>query len=200
MLKEISDLKPNPLEQLSTLWSLAKNSEGEAQSLITLATANQEAVPSARIVLLKEVREKGIVFYSNYQSQKGEELSENPRATALLYWPTLDIQVRLSGDVSQLSDEDSDHYFASRDREKQIGAWASKQSRVLKNRQELEDAVAHYEEKFAGQEVPRPESWGGYLLSPSSVHFLVRRQHRLHDSFRYRLQEGGAWLIERLSP
>ncbi len=200
MFESIENLNPDPVVQTDEIWKLAI-SQGEAHhDQMVIATVNEARQPSARIVLLKEIRDFGLVFYSNYESQKGSEIEANPQISALLYWPNLDIQIRWQGHVEKLMTEESDAYFATRQRESQIGAWASQQSRVLKSRESLEDRFKHFEEKFADQPVPRPDYWGGYQLIPQSVHLLERRDHRLHDSYLYSLDKEGQWQIKRLNP
>jgi pyridoxamine 5'-phosphate oxidase len=165
----------------------------------TLATATKDGRPSARIVLLKSFSDLGFVFFTNYLSRKAKELSENPRASLLFYWPQLWRQVRIEGDVEKISAADSESYFESRPLGSKLGAWASHQSEVVENRETLEARFGELEKRF-GEEVPRPEYWGGYRLKPNSIEFWQGRDNRLHDRLRYRLQEDGAWLIERLAP
>jgi pyridoxamine 5'-phosphate oxidase len=166
---------------------------------MTLATATAAAEPSARIVLLKGLDDRGFVFYTNYDSQKGRELAENPRAALVFYWPELERQVRVSGAVSRVSREASEAYFRSRPIGHQLGAWASKQSTVVDGRAALEAALEQARARFAGKEVLLPENWGGYRLEAEMIEFWQGRPDRLHDRIRYRFS-GGAWLRERLSP
>ena len=166
---------------------------------MTLATANEDGQPSARIVLLKGFDDRGFVFYTNYHSRKGKELSENSRACLLFYWPAVARQVRIEGTVEKVTAEESDRYFSSRPLGSRIGAWASDQSQPVTNREELEKRFAEYSEKF-GEQVPRPPHWGGYRVKPSTIEFWQGRDNRLHDRLLYRLQDNGSWLIERLAP
>ncbi|MCB0210879.1 MAG: pyridoxamine 5'-phosphate oxidase [Anaerolineae bacterium] len=195
-----SMLKADPLEQFK-LWL----DEAIAANIIephamTLATATASGIPSARTVLLRGYDANGFVFYTNYDSQKGKELAENPYAALTFYWATLHRQVRISGSVSRISAIESNHYFQSRPKSSQIGAWASKQSQVLRSRAELEDEFQEFETEFQDKDVPRPPYWGGFIVSPDMLEFWQGRPSRLHDRFRYKLQGDGNWLIERLSP
>jgi pyridoxamine 5'-phosphate oxidase len=150
-------------------------------------------------VLLKSSSDLGFVFFTNYLSRKAKELSENPSASLLFYWPQLWRQVRIEGDVEKISAADSEAYFQSRPLGSKLGAWASNQSEIVENRETLEARFGELEKRY-GEEVPRPEHWGGYRLRPNSIEFWQGRDNRLHDRLRYRLQEDGAWLIERLAP
>jgi pyridoxamine 5'-phosphate oxidase len=166
---------------------------------MALATATSSARPSARIVLLHGFDERGFVFYTNYDGRKGDELEANPYAALCWYWPWLDEQVRAEGHVTQLSSEESDAYFATRPRGKQVGAWASMQSRPLASREVLMERCAEVEARFAGQPVPRPPFWGGYRLSPDRIEFWKAGEFRLHDRWAYTRDREG-WRIERLYP
>jgi pyridoxamine 5'-phosphate oxidase len=167
---------------------------------MTLATADAEGRPSARVVLLKGLDERGFVFYTNYNSRKGRELADNPNAALVFYWPDQEREVTVAGTVSPLPPAESDAYFKSRPRGSRIGAWASDQSAVVRDRVELEAKWAEFERQFPGEEVPRPSHWGGYVLAPARLEFWQGRPNRLHDRFRYTRQPEGNWLIERLSP
>jgi pyridoxamine 5'-phosphate oxidase len=166
---------------------------------MALATATADGRPSVRIVLLKGIDDDGIRFFTNYESRKGRELDENPRAAATLYWQPLYRAARLEGPVERLSAEESDAYFASRPRGAQIGAWASAQGTVLGDRAELDERVREVEERFP-DEVPRPENWGGYRLAPDAVELWQGRPDRLHDREHFLRQADGTWRAERLSP
>jgi pyridoxamine 5'-phosphate oxidase len=165
-----------------------------------LATADKEGRPSARMVLLKGVDQRGFVFYTNYDSRKGHELAENPQAALVFYWSDQERQVCVAGQISKLSPAESDAYFKSRPRGSQLGAWASEQSAVVRDRAALEEKWKQVEAQYQGQEVLRPPFWGGYLLSPTRIEFWQGRPNRLHDRFRYTRQPDKTWLIERLSP
>ena len=167
---------------------------------MTLATATPDGIPSARVVLLKDVDERGFVFYSNYESQKGRELAANPRAALVFYWPGLERQVRVGGSVEQVGREETERYFRSRPFASRIGALASYQSEVLPDRTELEERVRRLTLEHQGAEVPLPPTWGGYRLVPSSLEFWQGRPSRLHDRLRYARAADGTWTIERLSP
>ena len=166
---------------------------------MALATATPDGRPSVRIVLLKGIDEDGIRFFTNYASRKGRELDANPRAAATLYWQPLYRAARIEGPVERLSAEESDAYFASRPRGAQVGAWASAQGSVIRDRAELEARVAEIDARFP-DEVPRPEFWGGYRLRPDAAELWQGRPDRLHDREHYLLQDDGTWRAERLSP
>jgi pyridoxamine 5'-phosphate oxidase len=200
-LKSLSetDVKQDPFDQFSNWWNEAVQSKIEEVNAMTLATASAEGVPSARIVLLKEYNAKGFVFFTNYESAKGHELAENPRASLLFFWKELERQVRITGMVEKISDEENDTYFYSRPLGSRIGAIASAQSTVIDNRQELENRVLELETK-SESEIKRPAYWGGYRVKPVIVEFWQGRPSRLHDRIQYTLEESGEWKIERLSP
>jgi pyridoxamine 5'-phosphate oxidase len=165
----------------------------------TLATADAQGHPSARLVLVRGVDEQGFVFHTNYESRKGRELIVNPHAALCFHWPTLDEQIRVEGVVSRLPDSESDAYFASRPRGSQLGAWASAQSQLLESREDLEREYRQVERRFEGQPVPRPPFWGGFRLMPERVEFWYGRPDRLHDRVVYTREEAG-WTIGRLYP
>jgi pyridoxamine 5'-phosphate oxidase len=167
---------------------------------MTLATADNQGRPSARIVLLKGLDQRGFVFYTNYNSRKGRELEENPQAALVFYWPNLEREVTVAGAVARIPASESDAYFASRPRGSRIAAWASDQSQAVKDRGELEAKWQTFEHRFPAQTVPRPEHWGGYVLNPARLEFWQGRPNRLHDRFRYTRSKDGGWQLERLSP
>jgi pyridoxamine 5'-phosphate oxidase len=167
---------------------------------MTLATADKNGRPSARVVLLKGLDERGFMFYTNYDSRKSQELTENPQAALVFYWSDLERQVCIAGEVSKLPALESDAYFKSRPRGSQIAAWVSHQSDVIPDRAALETKCRQLEAQYAGQAVPRPPNWGGYVLTPNRIEFWQGRPDRLHDRFRYTRQVDGGWQIERLSP
>lgn len=164
-----------------------------------LATVDSAGRPSVRTVLLKAFDERGIVFYTNYESAKGRDLAARPYAAAVLVWPPLERQVRISGPVTRVDRTETEAYFATRPRGAQLGAWASAQSSVIASRDELDAALAAVEARFAGREVPPPPDWGGFRIGAESVEFWQGRPDRLHDRIRYRV-DGGGWVVERLAP
>jgi pyridoxamine 5'-phosphate oxidase len=167
---------------------------------MTLATVGAEGRPSARVVLLRKLDERGFCFFTNYESRKGQELAQNPWAALLFWWGRLERQVRIEGQVERLSEAESDAYYHSRPKGSRLGAWASAQSQVIANRQVLEEKLAALEAEYAHTEPPRPSFWGGYRLVPTLFEFWQGGPHRLHDRIRYLRQEDGSWQIERLSP
>jgi pyridoxamine 5'-phosphate oxidase len=188
------DLDADPVEQLRAWLEDARAAGVELPEAMTLATATRDGAPSARMVLLKDADERGLSFFTNYESRKAEELAENPRAALVLYWHALGRQVRAEGAVSRLPAAESDAYFESRPPGSRRSAAVSPQSRVIGSRGELERAANGLRD-----DVRRPPSWGGYLLVPSLWEFWQHRVDRLHDRFRYRPGERG-WIVERLAP
>ena len=166
---------------------------------VVLATTNAAGQPSARLVLLRGIDQRGFVFFTNYDSRKGRELDANPRAALCIYWPTLDEQIRIEGSITRVSAEESDAYFAGRPRGSQLGAWASQQSEVLPTRETLEERYREIERRFEGRTVDRPPFWGGYRIAPQRIEFWYGRPDRLHDRVLY-VRDGTAWRIERLYP
>ena len=167
---------------------------------MVVATVDTQGRPSGRTVLLKGVDERGFTFFTNYQSRKGQELEENPNAALVFYWPDLERQVTVAGEVTKVSREESEAYFHSRPRGSQIGAWASRQSSILQSRSELEQAEKDFETRFAGKPVPLPPHWGGYRLVPDRIEFWQGRSSRLHDRFQFVRNNDGTWSVNRLSP
>lgn len=195
-----TEVADTPFLQFGDWWQQAVESEIDEVNAMTLATASLEGVPSARIVLLKGYNEKGFVFFSNYESAKGQELAENPKASLLFFWKELERQVRITGLVEKLSAAENDEYFLSRPTGSQIGAWASPQSHVIENRSWLERRVEELNEKFKTEQLTRPPHWGGYRVKPVIIEFWQGRSSRLHDRIQYTLQDSGSWKIERLAP
>ena len=198
-LKE-SDLDPSPFKQFDRWFQQALAAGLPEPNAMTLATATPDGKPSARVVLLKGFDERGFVFFTNYESQKGRELSANPLAALVCYWVELERQVRISGRVSKVSGEESEAYFRSRPLGSQLGAWASRQSEVVAGRKILEDTLEQLTQEYETKPVPVPPNWGGYRVAPGTIEFWQGRPNRLHDRLRYTLQTNSQWLIERLSP
>lgn len=196
-LREI-DADPDPIEQFRKWFDEALAANLYEPNAMTLATATSNGRPSARVVLLKGYDERGFVFYTNYEGRKGRELEENPRCALVFYWGELERQVRIEGRASRVSEE-SNAYYRSRPRGSQLGAWASEQSRLVKDRGILEERLRELEAEYEGREIPRPPFWGGYRVEPEAIEFWQGRENRLHDRLLYRRLSGG-WEIERLSP
>ncbi|MGH3127314.1 MAG: pyridoxamine 5'-phosphate oxidase [Gaiellaceae bacterium] len=188
----------DPIAQLRAWLEEARAVVGEPH-VMTLATATPDGKPSARVVLLRDLDERGLTFFTNRTSRKGDELSANPRAAVAMHWWELGRQVRIEGGVEELEPDESAAYWATRPRGSQIAAWASPQSRPLTDRAQLDARVAEAEERFDGQDVPLPPFWGGYRLIPESIELWTHRDDRLHDRVRY-TREDGSWRSERLAP
>ena len=188
--------------QLFTVWmEEAKKSEPNDPNALSLATSNKENHPSVRMVLLKEYNKKGFVFYTNLNSQKGNELKENPKAAMCFHWKSLLRQIRIKGTVIQVNDKIADQYYSSRGYESRIGAWASKQSQELINRDELINSIKEYKIKYSDQDnVPRPNHWSGWNLSPTSIEFWLDRDSRIHERLKYTKRVSGNWTKSLLSP
>ncbi len=193
------DVDPNPFVQFRHWLDEAIRSEMIEPNAMILATASADALPSARVVLLKGFDERGFLFFTNYESRKAEELRKNPQASLLFYWGELSRQVRIEGTVEVASREESVEYFRTRPIESRIGAWASKQSSVIPGRAFLEEQVNRIKQQFPGDEVPLPPFWGGFRVKPAAFEFWQGRENRLHDRLRYS-PKGDLWVIERLSP
>lgn len=195
-----ADLDPDPLMQFERWFQQARDAGLKEPNAMTLATATSAGVPSARVVLLKGLEPDGFVWYTNRDSRKGLELRENPRASLGFYWAELERQVRIEGEVTEVSREESEGYYHSRPRGSQLGAWASHQSEVVAGREVLEARMAELETRYVGQTVPLPPFWGGFRLRPCSIEFWQGRPSRLHDRLRYVRSAEGPWRVERLSP
>jgi len=194
------DVDADPIVQFSKWWNEAVVSEIEEVNAMTLATASADGMPSARIVLLKGVDKDGFTFFTNYNSFKGQQLAENPKACLVFFWKELERQVRVTGLIEKSSAVASDNYFHSRPAGSQLGAIASPQSQVIENREWLDDHYHQLEDQIKGQPLQRPAHWGGYVVKPVIVEFWQGRPSRLHDRLQYTLEDNGVWTIERLAP
>ncbi|MFL5753296.1 MAG: pyridoxamine 5'-phosphate oxidase [Bacteroidia bacterium] len=192
------EVSENPVIQFELWFKEAIKANANEPNAMVLSTASHNK-PSARVVLLREYGDKGFSFFTNYNSRKGKDLSENPFACLTFFWPELERQIRIEGIAEVNTKEASDNYFNSRPRNSRIGAWSSPQSKVIRNREELEKLVSDFNKKYPGENVPRPEHWGGYILKPTYFEFWQGRPSRLHDRICYTL-ENGKWKIERLAP
>jgi pyridoxamine 5'-phosphate oxidase len=208
---EESDVAANPIDQFTRWWNEAVASQIDEVNAMTLATVNAAGVPAARIVLLKGYNPNGFIFFSNYESDKGKNLAQNPNAAIVFFWKELERQIRIEGTVQKVSAEESDRYFNSRPASSRIGAWASPQSAVIENRLVIEQNVERYSSIFANDSIERPDHWGGYIVKPRSIEFWQGRSSRLHDRIRYTIEASAYnaatdtrsdanWKIERLAP
>ena len=194
-----ADTDPNPYKQFATWFEQAVSAELPEPNAMTLATATADGKPSARMVLLKDYSERGFVFYTNYNSLKGRQLSANPWAALVFWWAELERQVRIEGHVEKLSPQESDSYFHSRPWGSQLGAWVSEQSQIISSREVLDQRLEQLKTQYADKEIPRPPHWGGFRVIPSLIEFWQGRPSRLHDRLCYRFEDGN-WTRERLSP
>ncbi|PEN12298.1 pyridoxamine 5'-phosphate oxidase [Longibacter salinarum] len=193
-------VEDDPIQQFEVWFDEALKAEVEEPNAMTLATTDELGRPAARIVLLKGADERGFIFYSNYDSQKGQQLTANPHAALVFWWEPLERQIRIEGEVEKLPDKESADYFKSRPYGSQLGAWASPQSRVIESREVLEKRLELVSAEYNEGEVPRPPHWGGYVVRPRTIEFWQGRPNRLHDRLRYRHEESGQWTLERLAP
>ena len=191
----------DPIKLFKIWMDEAKKSEPNDPNAMALATTNKNNLPSVRVVLLKEFNQKGFVFYTNLNSQKGNELKENPKASVCFHWKSLLRQIRISGMVTQVEDKVADQYYNSRGYESRIGAWASKQSNELVNRDELINSIKKFKQKYSNEKnVPRPSHWSGWNLSPSSIEFWLDGNSRIHERLKYTIDKNGNWIKSLLSP
>jgi pyridoxamine 5'-phosphate oxidase len=193
-----TDAAADPFAQFATWWQEAVDSQIDEVNAMTLATVTPDGRPDARIVLLKGFDDEGFVFYSNYTSRKGQELAAHPYATLVFFWKELERQVRVEGSIGLVSEQQSVAYYNSRPEQSRLGAWASRQSEIIPNRQVLEEGMETYRQQFSGN-IPRPPHWGGYQVVPQAIEFWQGRSSRLHDRLKYQRQENG-WQIVRLAP
>jgi len=194
-----ADLGPDPIARLVAWLDEARNAGVRFPEAAALASADPDGAPAVRHVLVKVVDERGLTFFTNRESRKGRQVAENPNAGLAFYWRELDRQVCVTGGVSVVNDAESDEYFRTRPRDARIGAWASRQSRPVSSRGELDAAFAEFAARFPGEDVPLPPHWGGYRIQPETIEFWKGREHRLHDRFRF-TREGAAWRLQRLWP
>jgi pyridoxamine 5'-phosphate oxidase len=195
-----SDAQGDAMRQFEQWFDQALSAGVDEPNAMTLATVGPEGRPSARIVLLKGFDARGFTFFTNYRSRKGRELAQNPHAALVFFWPALERQVRIEGDVAPVTRQESELYFHTRPIGSRLGAWASNQSEVIESRQVIEQRHAELMARYATQTVPLPEYWGGYRLTPRTLEFWQGRLSRLHDRLLYTIQPDGAWLRQRLSP
>ncbi|OUL36405.1 pyridoxamine 5'-phosphate oxidase [Nostoc sp. T09] len=195
-----SEVDPNPFIQFKQWFEQALSAQLPEPNAMTIATATPDGKPSARMVLLKDFDERGFVFFTNYNSRKGQELAENPQAALVFWWAELERQVRITGRVEKVSQAESDRYFYSRPQNSRLGAWASNQSEVIASREFLEQGLQELQHKYENQEIPRPPHWGGLRVIPTEIEFWQGRSSRLHDRLLYSCLDDGSWKIERLSP
>ena len=193
------DLPNNPISLFNKWFDEVEEKNNTERTAMTLSTIDENSTPTSRMVLLKNFNEKGFVFYSNYQSPKGQHLEKNPHAALLFYWPNEERQIRIRGYVSKLSKKTSERYFQTRPRLSQLAVWVSKQSEKIQNRKQLEHELERITKKYENQTIPLPDYWGGYSLIPNSYEFWQGRRGRLHDRFHYILNEEN-WHVERLAP
>ncbi len=190
----------NPFKQFEQWFQEAINAKIDLPDAMTLATATTDGMPSARIVLLRGHDARGFVFYTDYESQKGKELAANPNAALVFYWRELDRQVRITGQVSKVSRENSNNYFQTRPVDSRLAALASKQSEVISDRKVLEERFKALAAQYQNEDIPLPSDWGGYRLSPNMIEFWSGRPSRLHDRLRYTRESDDGWRLERISP
>lgn len=190
----------SPMDQFAKWWKQALKAGIEEVNAMTLATASADGMPAARIVLLKDFSEKGFSFFTNYNSYKGQQLAENPKACLVFFWKELERQVRITGLIEKLDAASNDAYFQSRPEESQVGAIASPQSQVIESRDWLDAHYKQLRQQLKGTAINRPDHWGGYLVKPVIIEFWQGRPGRLHDRLQYTLQDNGSWKLERLAP
>ncbi len=193
------ELESNPVDQFKSWYDKATELVKMDANAGSLSTVDESGRPDARIVLLKGIEDDRLLFFTNYDSTKGKHIEVNPFVSWVFYWKELEQQVRISGEATKVSEEEATKYFHSRPRESQISVWTSQQSEVIEDRAVLENRFKHFSDKFAGRDIPKPENWGGYSITPFEIEFWQGRAYRLHDRFRYR-RHGEGWMIQRLAP
>lgn len=194
-----SEVLSNPMEQFELWLNEAIKVESAEPNAMALATCTFDGMPSVRFVLLKSIAEGGLVFFTNYESNKAKQILKNPNAATVFYWTELERQVRFEGVISKITTKQSDDYFESRPEKSKLGAWASPQSQVIPSRKYLENLMLDFMEEFSDKAVVRPDNWGGYILKPVSIEFWQGRENRMHDRILY-TEENGKWKIQRLAP
>lgn len=195
-----TEIDPNPFIQFKKWFEQSLAAQLPEPNAMTIATTTPDGKPSARMVLLKDFDERGFVFFTNYNSRKGQELAENPQAALVFWWAELERQVRVIGSVEKVSESESDYYFESRPAKSRLGAWASNQSEIIASREVLEQRMQELQSKYENQEIPRPPHWGGLRVIPTEIEFWQGRSSRLHDRLLYTHLDDGSWKIQRLSP
>jgi pyridoxamine 5'-phosphate oxidase len=200
--KKLSEKKAaaDPYRQFEKWWKQALDAEIDEVNAMTLATASPDGMPSARVVLLKDFNEKGFSFFTNYNSYKGQQLAENPKACLVFYWKELERQVRITGLIEKLPPEANDAYFDTRPADSRLGALTSPQSQVIESREWLDETFKKIKKEWKGKAIKRPLYWGGYIVKPVIIEFWQGRPGRLHDRLQYTLQDNGQWKMERLAP
>jgi len=194
-----SSIQKNPIKQLTKWLEEAVKEKVQEPTAMVLSTIDSVGNPESRVVLLKDLNTGGLVFYTNYESKKGRQIESNKHVSVVFFWPELERQVRIKGTAEKISTEDSEAYFLSRPVDSQLGAWASPQSRVIENREFLDENYRRYQEQFKGREIQKPPHWGGFCIRPSYFEFWQGRSNRLHDRLEFILAED-SWQINRLAP